>query len=387
MLPKRTKLFIFIDSLRIGGMHRQMLYLAKHLDKKTFEVLVCTQHLTGGLLSEFEQSGCKLFDLRWKRRFDLSTMYRLVKVLDFESPDIVFITAPQNLFYYRLARLFWSKNIVQIGSFRAMFFWMGHLKKYYQPLDSFFTRWLLRSSDAVVVNSIAMKDHYSCFVKRNNESPICVIYNGSDFDFPITRSVSAIRHELNLSTTDFVIIMVARLDPWKDFGTLLDAARIVVDTDARAKFILVGDGELKKFLEQIISQMKLQNNVFLTGEKKDVYNYINAAEISVLSTNGEGFSNALMESMALCKPVVATDVGGNGEVLGDSGLLVPPKSPRMFAEAILGLMGNDAMRRAMGISAQERVLQLCSVEKYISSYEELFLKNIGKSYHGKPYCK
>lgn len=378
MSSKRIKLFIYIDSLRIGGMHRQMLYLAKHLNKDDFEVLICTQHLTGGFLSEFEQTGCKLFDLGWRRKLDLSIILRLVNVLEIESPDIIFITEAQNLFYYRLARLFWHRKVVQIGSFRAMTFWKGHLKKYYQPLDNFFSRWLLRSSDYVVVNSIAMKNHYSRFIKQKTGSSIEVIYNGSDFSFPITRSATEIRQELNLSESDFVIIMVARLDPWKDFITLLDAAKIVVNSDTRAKFLLVGDGELKNALEQTILHMNLQDNVLLTGEKKDVFNYINAAEVSVLSTFGEGFSNSLMESMALGKPVVATYVGGNPEVLGKAGILVSPKSPELFADAILGLMRDEVVRNDIGKLAKERVLQLCGVEKYISSFESLCFKSLHK---------
>jgi glycosyltransferase involved in cell wall biosynthesis len=379
MLNKRIKVFFFIDSFRIGGMHRQILYLVRHLNKEVFEPIVCTTSPDGGLRGEFEKVGCKLFDLKWKRKLDPLTFVRLVKLLNKEKPDIVFITEAQNLFYYRIARIFCKQKAIQIGSFRAMTFWNGHLNKHYQLIDNFFSRWLYASSVSVVVNSLALSDHYSKILKINPKKPIKIIYNGSDFNFPITRTTDEIRQELKITSNEIVIIMVARLDPWKDFSTLLETAEIVIKSDSRAKFLLAGDGELRKIIEQKIFQKGLIESVLIVGEKKDIYNYINAADISVLSTNGEGFSNSILESMALCKPVIATNVGGNSEVIGvtnETGILVPTKSPELFADAILHLMKNEIIRNNIGNASKIRINQLCGIEKLISSYEKLFLKSI-----------
>ena len=377
MPNNRIKIFFFIDSFHIGGMHRQILYLVKHLNKEIFEPILCTQIPVGGLRGEFEQIGCKLFDLKWKRKLDLTTIFRLVKILDSENPDIIFITEAQTLFYYRLARIFWHKRIIQIGSFRALTFWKGHLKKHYKPIDNFFSKWLYDTSEHIVVNSDAMRYHYSSILTLNPTKLIKTIYNGSDFEFEVTKVPTTIREELNISHDDIVIIMVARLDPWKDFTTLFEAAKLVCEADNRAKFLIVGTGILKTELKQLIVQMELTDNVLLIGEKKDIYNYLNAADISVLSTNGEGFSNTILESMALGKPIIATKVGGNPELIGSnskSGLLVPPKSSQLFADAILTLMRDEVLRHEMGQSAKQRIHQLCSINKYISSYENLFLQ-------------
>ena len=161
MQNNKIKVFFFLDSFRVGGMHRQILYLMKHLNKDIFEPIMCTQISIGGLREEFEKTNCKLFDLKWKRKLDLTTVFRLIKILDAERPDIIFITVAQTLFYYRMARIFRHRQIVQIGSFRAMSFWKGHLKKLYQPIDNLFSKWLYASSDYVVVNSGALSDHYS----------------------------------------------------------------------------------------------------------------------------------------------------------------------------------------------------------------------------------
>lgn len=382
MSRNRIKVFFFIDSFRIGGMHRQVLNLVKHLNKDIFEPVMCTSSPHGSLRGEYEQTGCELFDLGWKRALDPATVIRLIKILHSQNPDIVFITEAQNLFYYRIAKLFWIKKTVQIGSFRALTFWKGHLKKHYQPIDNLFSKWLYNSSDSIVVNSVAMKDHYSNIIKINQKKPIQVIYNGSDFTFPITKSVTIIKQELNISSNEIIIIMVARLDPWKDFITLLEAADIILKIDSRAKFLIVGDGELKMELDNKIAQMGLNEKILLLGEKKDAINYINAADISVLSTNGEGFSNSILESMSLGKPVIATNVGGNAELLditGKCGILVPPNSPELFANAILHLMKNEITRKLMGEAAKERIFKLCNIENHVTTYENLFLQKMEKN--------
>jgi len=378
----RIKVCFFIDSFMVGGMHRQVLYLVKHLNKEIFEPFMCTSSPYGGLRGEFEQTGCKLLDLNWKRKFDPPIIYRLIKILEAEKPNIIYITEAHNLYYYQIARIFWHKHVVQIGSIRSFAFWLGHRKKLYHVIDIFLSRWLYISSEHVVVNSLALKDYYSGIINISPKNPLKVIYNGNDFVLPISKQATLVRQELNISLNEIFIIMVARLDPWKDFVTFLNAAKIVVEIDSRAKFYIVGDGELRNNLELMIVGMDLKRNVQILGEKNDIFDYVNASDISVLSTNGEGFSNSLLESMALGKPVIATSVGGNPETIGvtnESGILVSPKSPRLFADAILYLMKNEVIRKKMGQMAKERIHHLCSIEKYVSSYEELFQQSLKKN--------
>ena len=371
--PYKIRLFIFLDSYHIGGLHRQMLNLVKYINKDIFVPIICTQTANGELREEFEKVGCKLYDLGWKRKFDWSTVYKLVKVLKAEGPDIILLPQAQTFFYYRLARLFWRGKIVQIGSFRALNFLNGHRQSYFVPFDNLFSKWLLSSSYRVIVNSKALKHHYAQFIKSTRENTIVIINNGSDFSYPISKLPAAIRRDLSLTATDFIVVMAARLDPWKDFETLFEAAKIVITNEPLVRFLIIGEGPLRTKLEQMIVEMDLHRNLLLVGEKKDIYNYLNVADISVLSTNGEGFSNTILESMSMGKPVVATDVGGNSEVIGDCGFIVPPKSPALFAEAILNLKRDTVLLNQIGGIAKERVHEMCSINKYITSYESLFI--------------
>ncbi len=378
----RIKVLLFIDSFRIGGMHKQVLYLAKHLDRNKFDPIICVQSSAGGLLADFENSGSKLVSLNWTKRLEIGVFRRFIQLLHKAQPDIIFITAPQNLFYYRIARFFYRGKTIQVGSFRAMNFWLGHLGSIYEPVDALLSKWMIFTSMHVVVNSMAMAERYTGFLPRMAKRKIHVIYNGSDFNFPVTIPADAMRKQLQILPANIAIVMVARLDPWKDFDTLLDAAEIVVAKHTHVKFLLVGEGKLRSYVEDKIVQMRLQNNVFILGEKKDIYNYINLADISVLSTKGEGFSNSILESMAFAKPVIATDVGGNSELVGrtnETGFLVPPYSPAIFAAIINDLVIDIELRLRVGALAKKKIENLCDLNTFVSSYEELFTESIEAS--------
>jgi glycosyltransferase involved in cell wall biosynthesis len=375
MASSKTKIYFFIDSFRIGGMHRQILYLVKYLDRSLFEPIVCTQSQFGGLAKEFEKSGCQLVDLKWKGRGSLAILFRLIKALNKDKPDIIFITQIPNLIYFLLARLFLNKRIIQIGSFRAMDCWLGHINKNYRIIDIFFARLLYKTSQKVVVNCEALKNHYSKFINVNSKKNIEVIYNGSDFQFPITIEPEQLKYELKINKNDLIVVMIARLDPAKDFSTFLDAAKDIITTNKSVKFLIVGDGVLRRYIFETIIRYNIKDNFILLGEKKNVFDYLNLADISVLSSHGEGFSNTVLESMSFGKAVIASNVGGNSELIQDTrfGILVTNQSVKELFEAIKFLSLNKNVRLKMGEAAKSRIYELSNLNQYILNYQQFFL--------------
>ncbi len=363
-------------------MHKQVLYLARHMNPARYEPIVCVSRGVGGLKEEYEGAGVSLIDLKWRRRFDLRTLLRLVNVLQRVEPNVVFITEPQQLFYYRMARIFWRSKVVQFGSFRAMTFWHGHKGGWRKVLDNIFASWLYRTSHVVTANAEALRHRYGRLVTETPEKPIRVVYNGFDFKFPPLLPREETRKAFGLDHNDIMIVMVARLDPWKDFDTLFAAAAVVKEQRRDIKFILVGDGVLRHALQDRIVQMGIGENVKLAGERRNVYDFINAADISLLSSFGEGLSNTLIESMALGKPVIATDVGGNRELIGEDGccgIVIPANSPERMAHSILLLAGDKGRRRTMGENAFRRIGRLTGIERYVDTYQELIDEAMRKS--------
>lgn len=368
----------------VGGMEKQTLYLAKYLNKELFNVIVLTQNTDkGGLRDEFYQTGCKILDMGSnslptnKNSFNPLLALKLVKVLKKERIDVVYLNAPANLIYFQIAKLFLFRKIIQIGSFRAIDFWKGHLGHRFKKFDIVLAQLLYSTSNHTIVNSNTVKDHYEDLLRINKSHPIIVINNGCDFNYTISKTVTEVRHELNLDRKDFFVLMLARLDPSKDFTTLLESAKILKGLDNSIKLILMGDGPLKHQLEMDVIAFELKDNVFLIGEKVDSYNYINACDLSILSTHGEGFSNTILESMFFKKTVIATRVGGNIDVIGDTnnyGFLVKPRSPKDLAEKIVSSKLNSALTTQIGLNASKRINEMCNISKYVEAYEHIFMQ-------------
>lgn len=360
-------------------MHKQVLYLAKYLDRKKFDCIVCAQSNAGGLYEEYKSSGARVETLQWRRRLQIGVFKRFINFMKKEKPDIIFISTPQNLLYYRVARIFYSCNTVQIGSFRAMNFWQGHIRPVYKPIDLLLTIWMILTSKKISVNSNVMFESYTRFLPLIIKKKFRVIYNGSDFNFTISVPALTLRKELKIPEADIIVAMIARFDPWKDFDTIIEAAALIKMQEKQIKFLLVGDGELKTYINEKIGQLELQDVVFTVGEKKNIYDYINLADISVLATKGEGFSNAILESMAFAKPVIATAVGGNAELLGtsgDEGFLAPLRSPTVFASLILKLADDKSLRRRVGDKAKKKIEKLCDIKEYVVAYSSLFEQSV-----------
>jgi glycosyltransferase involved in cell wall biosynthesis len=381
----KKNVLLYIDSLMVGGMHKQTLYLAKYINKNIFNIIVLTQNTNkGGLSDEFYKSGCKILDLGRnsiptnKKPFNPLIAFKLLIILKKEKIDIVYLNAAPNLIYFQIANLFLINKISQIGSFRALTFWKGNINNKYKVLDNLFAQLLYSTSKFTIVNSEALKINYNKVLRINNKNPLIVINNGCDFNFNIFKTVSEIRNELNLQQKDYFVLMAARLDPWKDFTTLLESAKILKVKDNSIKIIIMGDGPLKNEIKINISSANLEDSVFLIGEKVDSINYINACDISILSTNGEGFSNTILESMFVKKTVIATRVGGNIDMIGDSndyGFLVEPKSAEELAEKILFCKNNISLTAKIGINANKKIIEMCSLSKYVEAYENIFQKD------------
>ena len=375
----KIKIFLFIDSFMVGGMHKQMLYLFKNIDKKKFLPIICVLSDHGNLKKDYYNSGCKIYSLNWKFTGDLSPVYSLMKVLYKESPDIVFITEAVNFLYYRIAKFFYFNNIVHVGSFRALTFWKGHLNKYYNYIDIILSKWFYNFSDIIVVNSMAMKLNYEKILKIKKSNPIKVIYNASDFNFTSKPNSQILKDKLGIDS-HFVITQVARLDPWKDFETLKSDIEILKFKGFRLKLLLVGGGVLKENIQKILIDKKLTNDIILTGETNNAHQYINISDICVLSSNGEGFSNSILEYMYHSKAVVASDVGGNVELIGNNkyGRLFKKGSVDDLCIKLEELLDNSELRNHLGVLCNKHIRDLCDINKYINDYEELFKNELLK---------
>lgn len=192
------------------------------------------------------------------------------------------------------------------------------------------------------------------------------IANGVDvahFRRPLIQT-SEIRKAFGIAHGEFVILAVASLVPQKRIDLLLDTmARLAAD-GRNCTCIVAGDGPLRTRLTQQAADLGVSSSVFFVGFVLDIRPYLDACDLFVLSSDKEGLPLALLEAMAYEVPCIATDVGGNSEVIahGENGLLVTPGSSEALAAAIRYALDNsDAMRR-MARNGAERVRREFRVE-------------------------
>jgi glycosyltransferase involved in cell wall biosynthesis len=182
------------------------------------------------------------------------------------------------------------------------------------------------------------------------------------------------RRELGIGDSDVLIGTVAVFRPVKDLHSMLEAMALIVRETPRARLVLMGTGPLKNDLETTAGRLGLSSVVHFPGFRRDATQLLPALDAFVLSSVSEGISLALLEAMAAGVPVVATRVGGNLEILQKPGcgLLVPPRSPRDLADAILSLINDPNRRGELSAGGRRRVEDAFSLQRMIRAYEALY---------------
>ena len=165
----------------------------------------------------------------------------------------------------------------------------------------------------------------------------------------------------------------------KDYKTYLEAALLVLKKRTDVTFMAIGEGPNLKKCKNMIPPDLMPYFKF-TGVQKDVESIINIFDIGVLSTNskvhGEGISNAILEYMALGKPVVATTGGGTNEIVEHmkTGILVPSNSPNHMAVKLIHLLKNPNEAIKMGLEGKNRIRKLFTLDEMANSYYELYCR-------------
>ncbi len=174
-----------------------------------------------------------------------------------------------------------------------------------------------------------------------------------------------------------ILLSVARLDPIKDFPTLLHAVALIAPAISGLQLLVAGDGPERSRLEQLAAELHLSGTVTFLGFRSDVGRLLADADVFVLSSHSEGMPLSILEAMAAGLPVVASAVGGTPELVLDAitGLLVPSGDPFALATALDRLCRSPALRNKMGQAARARVAEHFSLDRmarrYLESYNSM----------------
>jgi glycosyltransferase involved in cell wall biosynthesis len=229
-------------------------------------------------------------------------------------------------------------------------------------------------SDCVATNAQAVRE----FVHDNESCPLekmVVIPSGIDTDRFKPLKQNDYKARLGLDPGRPAVGIVTRMRVRKGVEEFLRAMNTVRVRAPGVQTVIAGEVELDDELRGIVSAGGMEADTHLLGKRSDMPEVLSAFDVFVLSSHDEGMSNAILEAMAMEKPVVATDVGGTAEVVrqGETGLLVPPRIVEPLADAIAALVQSPERGLSMGVRGREIVVQGFSSRSMVRQMEDLYL--------------
>jgi len=371
---KKTRILNLKWNLMEGGRLQHFLQVGTSLDSKKFEIYnVCVVNQQNipylGLIRSFDNH---VFPL--KRKYDFSVISRLARFIRENKIDIVYAIENSSIFVMGLTKLLTKGKFKLIINTAGAPFHDTKIRQLYVRCFYLINILIMNflSSKVVAVS----RGEKRLLIKRGaRKRKISVVYNGIDLaPYKKTEDLTQLRKELGIRQHFSLVGTVARLTPVKGLSYLLKAIPSVLASYPDTRFLIVGGGLLLDDLKKEAAQLGIEENVIFTGSRQDVSSLLKLFDIFVLPSLKEGLPFAIIEAMAASKPVIATDVKGNREVVkdGESGILVPSKDPQSLAEAIIALIEDEGKAKKMGKNGYFRAEENFSNQKFLQNLEAVF---------------
>jgi sugar transferase (PEP-CTERM/EpsH1 system associated) len=367
-----------IYSLGAGGLENGLVNIINRIPENRYRHAIICLTESGSFEERIKNSTTRVYSLHTTPGHSFRIYWTLWKTLRQLEPSIVH-TRNLSALEAQIPAFFLTKRVKTVHGVhgRDVFDLEGKKRKYnllrkmIRPLVG---RYITVSLDLKrwLVNTIGV-----------NKEKVLQIYNGVDQSLfkPGKNSVTDIPINKFLPQEPIVIGTVGRLAEVKDQATLIRAFSTVLEASLLAKqhlrLVIAGNGPMMDQLEMLISELGLGDFVWMAGDRNDIPEILRLLNIFVLPSIGEGRSNTILEAMATGLPIIATNVGGNPELVEDgvNGYLVPPGNPEKLAERIIKLTESSETRSLMGKVSLKKVHEKfnwdSTVENYLSVYDEL----------------
>ncbi len=328
--------------LELGGTERAVFTLSKALP--SWESKVLAPHGSGE--APFRRAGLLL---PWEGSFSKS----LKGAIASWQPNLLHLHAASHYFF--TARKTGLPLVFTGHGYPTNFdYWLSSI------LSNFWAQRVICVSHA---DKIRMR---SCGLR---EEKACVIYNGVFQPQPDSHRAAKLQEQLCLAKDRPTIVMAGRLVPDKGCADLLEALAILPQ---KPQLVLAGTGPMLEELHQLRLQLGLEADLVLPGYMEHPEDLLSFAHIAVLPSYREGMPLFLLEAMAQGKAIVATDVGGIPEALGEAGLMVPARDPQRLAGALQTLLADGSLRQRLGVCGQKRWQELFSAQSMAQQTEGLY---------------
>lgn len=363
-----------IHRLGTGGMENGLVNLINHMPPERYRhAIICLQGYTD-FRQRIRREDVEIYDVHQREGHDLGAYGRLYKILRDLKPDILHtrnLSALESQAVGAAARI---QGRVHGEHGRDIYDLHGKNRKY---------NLLRKALQPLVGHYIAVSRDLAGWLQESVGVPgrkVTQIYNGVDSEKFHPRS--GVRLPIGPSgfIPDDVIVIgsVGRLAQVKDFPTLIQAFNRLLELwpegRARLRLVIVGDGPTRPECERLIAELGLGEQIWLAGDRSDVAELMRAMDVFVLPSLGEGISNTILEAMACGLPVIATEVGGNPELVlpGKTGTLIPPGAYEKMAQALLMYVKDSARIAREGQTARAEIEARFSMAAMVAGYMRVY---------------
>jgi glycosyltransferase involved in cell wall biosynthesis len=365
-----ARLLFVIDNLEYGGGERVFLQLAAGL-KDRFEVFAAGT-AGGKFENKFRELSGNFYAVDMSSRFSLKPIRHLNRVIRKNKIDLVHSQGARADFFARMGgRMAGVSHIIctiamPVEGFDVVL-WR---KRIYRLVDRLTERYVKK----IVVVSDALKK--TLIEKRAiPASKIVRIHNGIELGhYHPNADAGKIRDAWEIPRDVPLFGAIGRMVWQKGFEFLIKAMPEILSAIPAAKLLLVGEGPLKKGLENLAVSLKVKKSVIFAGYRSDITEILAAIDLLVVPSLLEGFPMITLEAMSAAKPVIATCIDGITEQIidGKNGIMVPPEDHNALAKVILRLSQDRDLSKKLGMAARERVVREFTVDKMVAETEKVY---------------
>jgi sugar transferase (PEP-CTERM/EpsH1 system associated) len=373
-----------VHHFRVGGMENGMVNLINHLPKESFRhVVICLDDYTD-FRKRIQREDVDFYALAKPAGRNLTWYFRLWRLLRALSPDIVHtrnLSAIEGQFVAAAAGIHarihgeHGRDVFDLHGKNRKY---NLLRKLALPLVGHYIA-VSRDLEQWLINTVGTPPHR-----------VSQIYNGVDSAlFHPREGVRHIGPAGFAAESDLVIGSVGRMAEVKDYPNLVRAFIRLLEIEPsarqRARLVIIGEGVSRETCLNLLREASAEQLAWLPGERTDVAELMRNMDLFVLPSLGEGISNTILEAMACGLPIIATQVGGNPELVEDSrtGMLVPVSDPECLAQTLLKYFRNESMLESQGRAGRARIESHFSMQAmardYLSVYESVFLRSAAEN--------
>lgn len=364
----KIKIIHLIDHLGSGGAQEIIRDLLYNINKEEFDQEVVSFFDRDKYSQEFESKGFKVHHLNLgsynKTNIILGiinprTYYQLTKIFKGKKIDIINI----HLYFSLVTGIIFNLLVAR----KKLVYTMHAMKN---QVNSFFSLFKLFSPfiDKIIADIEEIKTEFET-IGIKSEKIVTINFATNFYELP--PATKNIRQEFNIDENQPLILNIARLHKQKGQKYLIDAFSKIEKELPEARLIIVGDGEEYDNFTKLIADLKLSDKIFLTGFRKDILNFLDAADVFVIPSINEGLGMITLQAMSRKKPIIAFKTGALERLVvnNETGFLVPTKNTDQLAERVKELLKNDPLRKKIGENCLEIIKKNFSLKNFAKQYE------------------